>query len=144
MADPNVIAQQGVAPAAIGAPLGGVDYVLDVIGFHNLAEHLRIIKAGLMDYDDFCYLIDKDIHDMVEKFAKQSVAQGRITFGLGGIKKLTGLMHWVQDYFCTSNNQNDMISNEEALAEAQSCALIHKSDINLFDMNAKAANPGKF
>jgi hypothetical protein len=37
-----------------------------------------------------------------------------------------------------------MIFNEEALAEAQSRALIRKSDIDLVDTNTKAADPGKF
>jgi hypothetical protein len=90
MADPNVIAQQGIAPAAAGVPLGGVNYLLDVVGFHNPAEHLCIMEAGLTDYEDFCYLVDKDICDMAEEFAKRLVAQGRITFGLGRIKQLTG------------------------------------------------------
>jgi hypothetical protein len=99
MTDPNAIAQQGIAPAAVRAPLGGVDYLLDVVGFHNPAERLRIIKAGLTDYEDFCYLVDKDIHNMEEEFAKRLVLQGCITFGLGHIKNLTGLMHWVQDCF---------------------------------------------
>jgi hypothetical protein len=49
-------------------------------------------------------------------------------------------MHWVQDCFCTNDHPNDMIFNEEALAEAQSCALIHKSDIDLVDTNTKAAD----
>jgi hypothetical protein len=144
MAEPNVIAPPEIAPAAVGVPLGGVDYLLDVVGFHNPAERLRIIEAGLTNYEDFHYLIDKDIRDMAEEFAKRSAAQGRITFRLGRIKKLTGLMHWVQDCFRTDNNPNDMIFNEEALAEAQSCTLICKSDIDLVDTNTKAANPGKF
>jgi hypothetical protein len=70
MADPNPIAQQGITPAAVGVPLGGVDYLLDVVGLHNPAERLRIIKAGLTNYKDFRYLIDKDICDTAEEFAK--------------------------------------------------------------------------
>jgi hypothetical protein len=53
-------------------------------------------------------------------------------------------MHLVQDCFCTNNNPNNMIFNEEALAEAQSRTLICKSDIDLVDTNTKAADPGKF
>ena len=117
---------------------------MDVVGFHNPAERLRIVEAGLTDYEDFRYLVDKDIRDMAEEFAKRSAAQGRITFGLGRIKKLTGLMHWVQDCFRTDDDPNEMIFNEEALAEAQSRALIRKSDIDLVDTNTKAADPGKF
>jgi hypothetical protein len=81
---------------------------------------------------------------VVEEFAKGSVAQGRIAFELSCIKKLTGFMHWVQDCFCTNDDPNDMIFNEEALAEAQSRALICKSNINLVNTNTKAADPGKF
>jgi hypothetical protein len=51
----------------------------------------------------------------------------------------------VQDCFRTNNEDpNDMIFNKEALSEAQSCALIQKSDIDLVDTNTKAADPGKF
>jgi hypothetical protein len=50
----------------------------------------------------------------------------------------------IQKRVCTNNDPNNIIFNEEALAEAQSCALIHKSDIDLVDMNTKAADPGKF
>jgi hypothetical protein len=117
---------------------------LDVVGFHNPAERLRIIEAGLTDYEDFRYLVDKDIRNMAEEFAKRSAAQGCITFGLGRIKELTGLMHWVQDCFRTDDDPNDMIFNEEALAEAQSRALIRKSDIDLVDTNTKVADPDKF
>jgi hypothetical protein len=71
MADPNAIAPPGIAPAAVvGVPLKGVNYLLDVVGFHDPVECLRIIKAGLMDYEDFRYLVDKDNCDMVEEFAK--------------------------------------------------------------------------
>ena len=75
-------AQSVVAPVA-DMPLEGINFLLDAIGFQNPVEHLHLIKAGLVDYEDFCYLIKKDIQDMVEEFSKQTVAQGRITFGLG-------------------------------------------------------------
>jgi hypothetical protein len=43
IADPKVIAQQVIAPATVGAPLEGVDFLfLDVVGFHNPAERLHI------------------------------------------------------------------------------------------------------
>jgi hypothetical protein len=49
MADPNAITPPEIAPAAVGAPPRGVNHLLDVVGFHNPAERLRIIEAGLTD-----------------------------------------------------------------------------------------------
>jgi hypothetical protein len=98
--DPAPIAQQEVIPP-VKVPLEGVDFLLDAIGFHNPAECLRIMQAGLADYKDFHYLVNKDIQDMAEDFSMRTVAQGCITFNLGCIKKLSGVMHWVQDCFHT-------------------------------------------
>jgi hypothetical protein len=81
---------------------------------------------------------------MAEEFSKRTVAQGRITFGLGRTKKLTGLMHWVQDCFRTNDYPYYLTFNDEQLAEAQSRALVRKADIDLVDTNTKAADPGKF
>jgi hypothetical protein len=67
-----------------------------------------------------------------------------MTFGLVRTKKLIGLMHWIQDCFRTDDDPNHTTFDEQALAEAQSRAHVRKSDIDLVDTNAKAANPGKF
>jgi hypothetical protein len=67
-----------------------------------------------------------------------------MTFGLGRTKKLTGLMHWIQDYFCTAEDPDHTMFNNQALTEAQSRAHIRKSDLDLVDTNTKAADPGKF
>jgi hypothetical protein len=145
--DPNVaaaaIAQQVIATVA-GVPLEGINFMLNAIGFNNLVQHILLMQARLAEYEDFCHLIDKDICDMVEEFVKHTVANGRMTFGLGCTKKLIGLMHWIQDCFHTDNDPNHTAFDEQALAEAQSCAHICKSDIELVSTNAKAANPGKF
>ena len=92
--NPAAFAQPEVTPA-VNMPLQCIDFLLDVVGFHNLAEHERLIEAGLVDYEDFHYLIEKDIRDMAEEFSKQMLVQGHITFGLSRIKHLTGLMHWI-------------------------------------------------
>ena len=70
--------------------------------------------------------------------------KGCITFGLSCIKHLTGLMHWIQDCFCTNNDPDSVTFDGEALTEAQSCALICKSDIDLVNMNSKVADPITF
>ena len=125
-------------------PLEGINFLLDAVGFQNLVEHLCLIEAGLADYKDFCYLVEKDIWHMAEEFSKQMVVQGRITFGLSHIKHLMGLMHWIQDCFYANNDPDSVTFDEEALAKAQSHALIHKSDLNLVNTNSKVANASKF
>ena len=128
-------------------PLEGINFLLDAVGFHNLVEHSCLIEAGLADYKDFHYLVvEKDIQDMAEEFSKWTwLVQGCITFlGLSHIKYLMGLMHWIQDCFHASDAPDSVTFNKEALAEAQSHALVHKSDIDLVNTNSKAADPGTF
>lgn len=79
------------------APLEGIDFLLNEIGFNLAEQRGRIMEAGLAEYEDFRYLVEKDIRDMAEEFGKRTQPNGRIIFGLGRIKKLTGVMHWVQD-----------------------------------------------
>ena len=106
--DPAVIAQPEVVPVA-DMPLQGINFLLDVVGFHNLVEHLCLIKAGLVDYEDFCYLVEKDIWDMAEEFSKWTLVLGCITFSLGCIKHLMGLMHWIQDCFHANDDPDSVI-----------------------------------
>ncbi|KAI2500072.1 hypothetical protein MHU86_14399 [Fragilaria crotonensis] len=121
----------------------GIPFVLQTIGF-NADEINGVMEAGLAEFEDFRYLVEKDIRDMADEFGKRSVAQGRIVFGLGRTKKLTGVMHWVQDRFRANDVPSHEDFNEPALFEALSLAQIRKSDIDLVDTNTKAANPGKF
>jgi hypothetical protein len=133
-----------VAGQVDAVPLEGMHYLLNAIGFNIAEQRERIIEAGLADYEDFRYLVDKDIRDMADEFGKRSQQNGRIIFGLGRTKKLTGVMHWIQDCHRTSDVPDHNNFNEQALAEAQSRALIRKSDVDLVDTNTKAADPGKF
>lgn len=69
-----------------------------------------------------------------------------MTFGLGCTKKLTSLLHWIQDCFCTNDDSDHTLFNNQVLAEVQSYAHIRKPNMNLVntDTNAKAKDPGKF
>jgi hypothetical protein len=125
-------------------PLEGVNFLLNAIGFNLAEQRERIMEAGLANYEDFRYLVEKDIRDMAEEFGKRTQPNGRIIFGLGRIKKLTGVMHWIQDCHRTNDVPDHNNFDEEALTEAQSRALVRKSDIDLVDTNTKAADPGKF
>ena len=130
--------------AAIVVALEGIDFLLDAIGFNDENERARIMEAGLADYEDFRYLVVKDISGMADEFAKRTVADGRIIFGLGRTKRLTGVMHWIQDCHRTSDVPDHNSFDMHALMEAQGRALVRKSDIDLVDTNTKAANPGHF
>jgi hypothetical protein len=127
------------------AKLVGVDFVLQTIGFDAVAERAAIMEAGLNQFDDFRYLTEKDMSDMASEFGKRTQAQGRIIFGLGCTKKLTSVMHWVQDCYQAAG---DTPVHEDfdvgVLYEALSHSQIRESDIDLVATNAKAADPGKF
>ena len=130
----------------VGHPqaINGVDYVLQVIGFAEEEERASIMEAGLTDFEDFRYLVEKDIRDMADEFGKRTQANGRIVFGLGRVKKLIGVTHWVQDCFRASDVPNHAHFNLNVLYESLSLAQIRKSDIDLVATNSKAADPGKF
>ena len=83
--------EEAAVPVVVA--LEGVDFLLNAIGFDDAVERERIIGAGLGDYEDFRYLVEKDIRDMADEFGKRTQANGRITFGLGRTKKLQGVMH---------------------------------------------------
>ena len=126
------------------AEIIGVAFVLQAIGFTAEGERANLMEAGLAQFEDFRYLAEKDISAMASEFSKRTVAQGRIVFGLGRTKKLTGVMHWVQDCY----RAGDVPTHEEftvlGLFEALSRAQIRESDIDLVATNSKAADPGKF
>ena len=120
------MAEVAVAPIVNeGSPmmLIGVDKVLQVIGFESEAERAGIMQAGLGRFEDFRYLVEKDIRDMADEFGKRTQANGRIVFGLlGRTKKLTGVMHWVQDCHRASDFSNHENFDGETMYEALSLA----------------------
>jgi hypothetical protein len=128
--------------AAVG--LVGVAHVLQVIGFNLAVDRGNIMEAGLAQFEDFRYLVEKDLRDMADEFGKRTQAAGRIVFGLGRTKKLVGVMHWVQDCFRSSDVPNHEHFDDEVLFEALSLAQIRKSDVELVTTNTKAVDPGKF
>ena len=67
--------------AELVVPLEGVNFLLNAIGFNQAAQRELIMAAGLADYEDFRYLVDKDIRDMAEEFGKRTQPNGRIIFG---------------------------------------------------------------
>ena len=83
---------------AAAAALAELHQALIWIGFGDQGNRDTICQeAGLLSFEDFVGLTEKDIRDMAEEFSKCTVVQGRISFRLRRIKLLLGVMHWVQD-----------------------------------------------
>ena len=127
--------------AAVG--LVGVAHVLQVIGCNLTIDRQNMMEAGLAQFEDFRYLVEKDLCDTADKFGKRTQAAGRIVFGLVGTEKLVGVMHWVQDCFRASDVPNHDNFDDDVLFEALSLAQIRKSDVELVTTNTKAVDPGK-
>ena len=127
------MAEVEVAPIVNeGSPmmLIGIEKVIQVIGFESEVERAGIMQAGLGRFEDFRYLVVKDIRDMVDEFGKRTQANGWIVFGLGCTKKMTaGILQWVQDFHRASNIPNHENSDEETMYAALSLPQILKSDI---------------
>ena len=68
--------------------------MLNIVGFGD-NKTAGFMEAGLSEFEDFMYLVEKDIRDMADEFGKRTAANGRIVFGIGRTKKLTGAMHRV-------------------------------------------------
>ena len=135
-----------VGAAGIGGNIGlvGVDVVLQTIGFNNAADHLGMMHSGIGEFEDFWYLVEKDIRDMADEFGKCTQGNGRIVFDLGRIKKLVGAVHWVQGCYQTNDAPDHNNFNDAALNDALCLSQVRKSDIELVSPNTKAIDPGKF
>jgi hypothetical protein len=114
---PPVVPHQPQVPPDVDPPLHGIERLLEVVGFDNPAERFRITEAGLAGYEAFRHLTEMDIGDMAEEFSKKTVALGRINFGIGRIKRLIGLMHWIQDCFRSDDDPDSLRFDEQSLAE---------------------------
>jgi hypothetical protein len=102
------------------------------------------MEARLVDYDGFQFLNEQDVGDMAKGFAKHTIANGCMTFGVGCLKKLIGVMHWIQDHYCIGKIKDHNKFSKDEPMQALVCAQICKSDLDLVDTNTKAADPSKF
>ena len=110
-----------MADLAEDVGLVGFAHVLQDIGFDLPADRNNIMAAGIDAFENFRYLVQKDIRDMADEFGKRTVvAAGKIVFGLGRTKKLVGVMHWVQDCYRASGIPNHEHFDEEALLHVAS------------------------
>ena len=135
---------------AAAAALAELHRALVWIGFGNQGNRDTICQeAGLLSFEGFIGLTEKDIRDMAEEFSKRTVAQGRISFGLCCITLLLGVMHWVQDQdrsyrMASTNDIQDVDELRGNLDVAIQRAALQKVEDDQVETISKAANPGKF
>ncbi|KAI2490447.1 hypothetical protein MHU86_24134 [Fragilaria crotonensis] len=138
-------------PPVIGAD--PMDMVLLWIGFENEATRDLLRSEGLTTFVDLESMKEKDIRDLAESYGRRTINDGRFIFGVRRIKRLIGLIHWVQDFGRVSEEPSldtfladggDAALFCRALDEAFQRADVRKVEKEQSDTVSKAADPGKF
>ncbi len=124
--------------------LVGVNYCLELIGFDDDEPRHWIMDDGQKEFEDFSNATEDDISDMAEAFRKRIVMEGRVLFGHGRIKKLKGLMHWVQDKLCCSDPIDHNKFTLDEMNEAIERAAARKVEQEQSETTSKVAEPSKF
>jgi hypothetical protein len=120
------------------------DYLLKhFLGFPDEAERDVIRKNTFTDLDELRYVTEKDIHAMVDSFAKRSKNDGRIHFGLSRTQSMIGLMHWVQDRVRCNSEINVYDVNNSTFRQAIMNERERKSELDKMETHAKSSSPGK-
>lgn len=80
---------------------------------------------------------------MADQFRKRTVVPNRHSvLGFGRIKKLIGVMHWVQEFYRANNIPTTRTSRWRSCLKR--LALVRKSDLEFVGTNSEAADPGRF
>ena len=92
---------------------------------------------------------EEDIRDLASGFAKRTINEGRIIFGLKKTKRMIALMHWVQDFYrCSETPTLQGIEDQNSFFSALDTAILRANvrvnAANQVDTVSKAADPRKF
>jgi hypothetical protein len=116
------------------------------IGFTDNQINSIISDIG-NNFSDIEGLTAKDISELADSYAKRTVGDGRIIFGLQRTKRLKAFVHWVNDFKRVSRdptlNGLDQHTFREALKIAAQRAEIRKEESDSSDLMFKEASPGK-
>jgi hypothetical protein len=140
-------AQGNVAGAAQGGDnLTPMEQAITWIGFTPNQRGAIINEIG-DTFNEVESLTSKDISDLAESYAKRTVADGRINFGLQRIKRLKAFIHWVMDFKRVNKIPTIEGLNQESFCEAlrvaEQRAAIRKEESDSSDAIVKDASPGK-
>ena len=136
-------AVEAEAPA-VGVERAAIEHCLRVVGFTRQADRDLLINDGFESFDDFKNMKERDVNDAAEEFSKRTVNDGRIIFGNGRIRRLKGLMHWVQDAYRCNRKPDHTKFTRDAITTAIERADGRKDELDLSDIVAKATKPDNF
>ena len=103
---------------------------------------MKIVEEGLANYDEFRSHMEKDIQGIIEAMAKRTIYDGWCHLRLGEVKRLKGLLQWIQDYQKYSDEPYITKLNIEAIETAIDQSNSRKS--NNDSVEVKALVPDKF
>ena len=114
-------------------------------GFDGLTQRTAIFNDSISTFDDIKMMSPEDITAMQRDFGNRA-AVGRIHFGVRRTKKLTSMLHFVQDFYRVSETPTIVGLNDNTFAAALETALtradVCTALINQSDISAKQASPG--
>lgn len=82
------------------------------IGFRTNPTNTAVIDDGVDGWESIQSLTDDDIDAMAKSFASRTSTGGRMIFGTKRIKFLKAIVHWVQDFYRTSDTPTIVGLNE--------------------------------
>lgn len=127
------------------APLNPMQQVMEWIGFDIPAQRDALAQE-LGDLQSVGELTYKEIRDLRDGYAKRTVAEGRIHFGLQRTKRIKALTEWVNDQARIDRDPTiggfTQATFIDALTESADRAAILKADEETMDTRAKEAAPG--
>ena len=120
--------------------------ILHWIGFRTDDQRTSLVEDSFGSFEDLKVLNDKDVSAMASDFGGRTVNNGRINFGTRRTKSIKATVHWVQDFYRTSESPTIVGLNEHSfkaqLERALARAEIRKTLDSKSSTASKAADPG--
>ena len=127
------------------APLTEFQQVLQWLGFEDQG-HRDSLEDELRDLASMSDMTYKDISELQSSYAKRTIAEGRIHFGMNRTKRLKALIDWIHDLERIGESPHIDEHNEdsflEALQQSSNRATIRQVDEETMSARAKEAAPG--
>ena len=114
-------------------------------GFTISTQRVAIFNDSIGSFDDIKMMTPKDITAMQRDFGNRATI-ARINFGVQRTKKLTGMLHFVHDFYRVSENPTIVGLNNATFSTALETALLRadvcQALIDQSDTLSKQASPG--
>ena len=110
----------------VTAPITVEDYIKQIlrwIGFTVEEQRNSIYNDSIDSFSEIIMFTEKDISNLSTDFAGRHQANGTINFGTHRTKRMKALIHWVQYFYCISENPTIVEINEFMFIEQLETAL---------------------